>query len=307
MQIHEISLPMPSAVGTVKKYAKAAMDPAAWGNKGGLQANLSAQETSQQTTDYINKLANEWALVAQSVLKPEVDTQPGVKPVTRPGVSAQPTTPLTKSKYGTVAPISAPKAGTPTAAEYEKLQQRIQAATSKPTVQEAFSDLPGNRPQVGAPVDPRITAKPKSAIQNTNIRQSNQANRFMSWVATKLKSTIPGTSIQIGLDTLMKDPATKQSLDKFLIDVIKTANDPVKNDQAVKQYLTAAVTGLQKASAAIRASTPANQKRSTIGNIDQKTLYQLGKDIITRGEQVTVPTTGSPTIDKMLQQAGLLK
>jgi hypothetical protein len=327
MQIHEVTklrqsldeaLPAPSWAGNIKKYAKAAMDPEAWKNQGGLQRNLDQQEIQQQTQNYVKQLAGEWAQVAKSIMQTgeprPAATKAAAQPATQPAAQAttQPTAPAVKPKVGTPSyQISAPPGqGLPTSAEQEKFQQRIsQALGSNKTVQEAFADLPGTPPPAGGQVSPTVTAKPKQAQQNFQIRTSNQAAKFQQWAATKLKSVIPGTSIQVGLETLQKDPAINQQLNTALTQVVRTMKDPQANTQAVENYFTIAVTGLQKTSAKLRAEAPTrsvSQTASGGSNISKSQLYNLGRDITSKGERVTVPTTGSKTVDSILKQAGLM-
>jgi hypothetical protein len=328
MQIHEVTrtrqsldeaLPMPSLAGNIKKYAKAAMDPEAWKNQGGLQRNLDQQEVQQQTQNYVKQLAGEWAQVAKSIMQTgeprPAPTKAAAQPATQPAAQAttQPKAPAVKPKVGTPSyQISAPPGqGLPTSAEQEKFQQRIsQALGSNKTVQEAFADLPGTPPPAGGQVSPTVTARPNTqAYQNRQIRTSNQATKFQQWAATKLKSVIPGTSIQVGLETLQKDPAINQQLNTALTQVVRTMKDPQANTQAVENYFMIAVTGLQKTSAKLRAQAPARSASSTASggsNISKSQLYNLGRDITSKGERVTVPTTGSATVDNILKQAGLM-
>jgi len=324
MQIHEVTkprqaldeaLPMPSWTGDIKKYAKAAMDPNAWKNQGGLQRNLDQQEVQQQTQNYVNQLAGEWAQVAKSIMQTGEPRPTPTKAAAQPAAQAttQPKAPAVKPKVGTPSyQISAPPGqGLPTSAEQEKFQQRIsQALGSNKTVQEAFADLPGTKPVAGGQVPAWVTATPKTqATQNRQIRTSNQANKFQQWAATKLKSVIPGTTIQVGLETLQKDPAINQQLNTALTQVVRTMKDPQANTKAVENYFMIAVTGLQKTSAKLRAEAPTRSTSSTASGgstISKSQLYNLGRDIASKGERVTVPTTGSATVDNILKQAGLM-
>jgi hypothetical protein len=279
----------------------------AFGALGQAFAPSREAEVQKQTADYVNKLAGEWKQAVKSMPRPQAKAAPAPQPQAQ--ATTQPQAVAPRPQYGKPASISAPpNPGAPTPAEQEKLQQRIAAATQN--MHEAFNDLPGTKPQAGNPVRKAVTATPPQIKGQSGIWSPTYAKHFQDWVSGKLKSTIPGTTTAVGLDTVTKDPAIKKQLEALLAAVVKSRNDPATNDAAVKNYLMTAITGLQQASAKIRAEAPKAQPAPISGGsastLSNAQLYQLGKEIISKGERVTVPSTGSPTLDAKLKAAGLL-
>ena len=318
MQIHEVTrakqtqldegLPAPSWAGDIKKYAKAALDPASWKGGGGLEKNLAAQEVAQQTQQYVDKLAGEWLqgpgkTTAQKATAPAAaNTTPAVGMrfrVVNP--SYQGTYFKTGNTWSTEIgqPIVAPK----TIAYLEKLLDGG-AGREEPVPTTKIKEAP----EYTTPAGIVVPGGAKTAAPTPASTSSSYGNQLRDWAAGKLKSTEPNTGKPITLDDVEDNPGTKQQLTRLLTAINQSTGNPAELEKLIKNYLLTAVHGIQQRSAEIRATAPKatpTAGRAT-GGITNDALYKLGQDVIGRGERVQNPT-GSPTIDRMLQQAGLLK
>ena len=161
-------------------------------------------------------------------------------------------------------------AGKPTAAEYEKLQQRIAAASGASTppteppkpepaqttaaapAKTGFAAVAGPTPPPGGQVSSKVTATPRTILTGSRARE------FETWAAKQLTSTIPGTRVAIGLEQIKKDPATRQSLNTALTNIIRGNNDP----KAVEQYFTIAMQAMQRLSATLKQSGQVSSTRA---------------------------------------------
>ena len=317
MQIHEVTqlnqkqldevLPAPSWMGDVKKYAKAALDPAAWKSGGGLDKNLAAQEVAQQTQQYVDKLANEWlagpgkTTAQKSATTAVANTTPAV------GMRFRVVNPSNQGTYFKTGNTWSTEIGQPivapnTVAYLEKLLDGG-AGREEPVPTNKIKEAP----EYTTPAGIVVPGGSKTAATTSTSTGSTYGNQLRDWAASKLKSTEPSTGKPITLDDVEANAGTKQQLTKLLTAINQSTANPAELEKLVKNYLLTAVHGIQQRSAEIRATAPkASPTTRASGAITSDALYKLGQDVIGRGEKVQNPT-GSPTIDRMLQQAGLLK
>lgn len=317
MQIHEVTqstqtqldegLPAPSWMGDVKKYAKAALDPAAWKGGGGLDKNLAAQEVAQQTQQYVDKLAGEWL------------AGPGKTTVQKAAPAAANTTPAVGMRFRVVNPSNQGtyfKTGNTWSTE---LGQPIVAPNTVAYLEKLLDGgagreepVPINKikeaPEYTTPAGIVVPGGAKTAAPTATNSSATYGNQLRDWAAGKLKSTEPSTGAPITLDDVEANAGTKQQLTRLLTAINQSTGNPAELEKLVKNYLLTAVRGIQQRSAEIRTTAPksATAPRRASGAITGDALYKLGQEVIGRGEKVQNPT-GSPTIDRMLQQAGLLK
>jgi hypothetical protein len=343
MQIHEVTqskqkqldegLPAPSWAGDIKKYAKAALDPAAWKGGGRLDKNLAAQEVAQQTQQYVNKLASEWlagpgkttvqktAPAAANTATVQKTAPAAANTATVQKTAPANTTPAVGMRFRVVNPSNqgtyfktgntwSTELGQPIVAPktIEYLEKLLDggAGREEPTPTNKIREAPEYTTPAGIVVPGGAkTAAPTSASTNTSSTYSNQ---LRDWTAGKLKSTEPSTGAPITLDDVEANAGTKQQLTRLLTAINQSTGNPTELEKLIKNYLLTAVHGIQQRSAEIRSTVPKAQltTRRSAGSITNDALYKLGQDVIGRGERVQNPT-GSPTIDRMLQQAGLLK
>ena len=191
-------------------------------------------------------------------------------------------------------------------------------------VQEAFGDLPGAKPQPGAPVDPKLSAVPKPIAIATAQRNSSYAKYFEKWVADKTSTRESNSGKTVNLATVKQElPDLAKQLNTALTNVAKTKNNPDANQQAVTNYLTMAVQGIQQVASKYRRENPKSlytvgkssapgqmdpqtAKMASAMNLSQQNLNKMKQVIDAQGEKVT-QGTGSETIDNLLIAAGLLK
>ena len=141
-------------------------------------------------------------------------------------------------------------AGTPTPAELAKYQQKVAAAANPKT---GFGALPGVETPPPGKVNPAVTANPKT------VMTGNRANEFKAWVDKQLTSQVSGTNQTVSMAQVRQDPAVSQQLAQLLPAIIMK-NDPA----AIEQYLTIAMTAMQKLSTQIRQTQKAaNPNRAT--------------------------------------------
>ena len=256
--------------------------------------NMLAGQIDQKTQQRAKELAQDWVNLVKSK-QPRARLKSAPTPITPTGQYATKPTPpgqVYGSNYPTQYNPSPPKPGQlpmseqdepirgnvpgkPSAAEYEKLQQRIAAAGGtatpppppkppKPEPVQAtpaeppktgFAAVAGPTPPPGGKVPYRVTAKPK------NILTGSRAKEFETWANQQLTSKIPGTNVTIDLAQIKKFPKTRQELNTALTKVIRSNNDP----GAVEQYFLTAMRAMQnysqnlKQSGAVqRTGTPAN-------------------------------------------------
>jgi hypothetical protein len=317
MQIHEVTqskqtqldevLPAPSWMGDVKKYAKAALDPAAWKGGGGLDKNLAAQEVAQQTQQYVDKLAGEWlagpgkTTAQKSAPAAVANTTPAV------GMRFRVVNPSNQGTYFKTGNTWSTEIGQPivapnTVAYLEKLLDGG-AGREEPVPTNKIKEAP----EYTTPAGIVVPGGAKTAVPTATNTSSTYGNQLRDWAAGKLKSTEPSTGKPITLDDVEANAGTKQQLTKLLTAINQSTANPAELEKLVKNYLLTAVHGIQQRSAEIRATAPKTTPTTRAsGGITNDALYKLGQDVIGRGEKVQNPT-GSPTIDRMLQQAGLLK
>jgi hypothetical protein len=239
-----------------------------------------AQQTAQQTAQRAQQLAQQWLQVLKSK-KPSPRLKSAPTPIPPTGQYATKPTP-SGQVYGSnypvryrpppaqpgqlpapVAeqdePIRGNVAGKPSTAEYEKLQQRIAAAggtatppapepaPAQPTAQAktGFAAVAGPTAK-GGTVRNQVTAKPKT------ILTGSRAKEFQAWANSQLTSRIPGTNQTLTLDTVRKDPKTRQLLNDLMVKIITNPQDP----KPVEQYFTTAMQAMQKISAEMKQSMP---------------------------------------------------
>jgi hypothetical protein len=358
MQIHELTYPqlnegildgiksvaakatgaVSNAAGAVGNAAKAAGNALAsttsWDS---TIANKAAKTTAAQTTEYVDRLAQQWQVASKSIprnfeptdpakaakaakaselaqLRKEVEREKmkdrlrksidqydtstgkiaqallkkGDMPLPATGtLAARPNpymTPAANTPLDTTKISVPPKAGAPTQAELDKLQQRIKAATGQ-SVNEAFADLPGAKPVAGNPVSAKVTAMPRNIKGQSGVWSPTYAKFFQNWVDTKFASVIPGTTQKVTMDMVRDMPEFGSQLkNQALADVVKSRKDPQQNDTAVKKYLTLAVQGMQAKSAQLKKENPDLTKKTGLGQ--------------------TVKSTGNPEADQLLIKQG---
>lgn len=296
-------------------------DPKAWVSTKAATAAKGGAQLKQQTAQYAQQLASEWAQQSKSLVDAEAKAKmaaaktppsppapPASKPTTAPGSTS------------TVAPATKP--GAPTPAEQEKFQQKVQAALAKqPPVTEAFADLPGAKPQAGSPVDPKVN---KGVGRQGNPLTSAYITAFKKWSDAKLATRESNTGETITMQSVTKEfPEIARGLNQSLVNIYNTRQDPKANEQAVTAYLTQAVTAIQKVAAQTRQENPKSSARSGTksipGQMDpqtakladamglaQKNLNLMKQVVDSQNEKVT-SGTGSKTIDNLLVASGLLK
>lgn len=246
-----------------------------------------AQQIAQQTAQHAQQLAQQWLQVLKSK-KPSPRLKSAPTPIPPTGKYATKPTP-SGQVYGSNYPVRyrpppaqpgqlpAPVAeqdepmrgnvpGKPSAAEYEKLQQRIAAAGGTATTppppeppkpepvqatpaeppKTGFAAVAGPTPPPGGKVPYRVTTKPK------NILTGSRAKEFQTWANSQLASRIPGTNQTLTLDTVRKDPKTRQLLNDLMIKIITNPQDP----KPVERYFTTAMQAMQKISADIKKDMP---------------------------------------------------
>jgi hypothetical protein len=233
--------------------------------------------------------ADKSSAIAQ--LKNELDKQ-GVT-VDGASTTAAPTKSATKYSYGTApATISAPKAGSPTAAEYEKLQQKIAAASGTPTMNEAAI--------VGPAADQYQTA-------------------FVNWSDDQLATRVPETGATITMDAVRKQiPDLSTKLSAALNQVIQTQGT-AQQTQAVEEYIKLAVAGVQALAQSSKNGVSASTQQqntqfaATSGavkqslrdaGIDPGRLAQFGAQTKQAGSPMATRRTGDTTADTLLKLAG---
>jgi hypothetical protein len=223
-------------------------------NQVGIDAQI-ASRIAQQTQQRAKQLAQQWLQ--------QVQAKKPTGPIRAAPIAPTPLKPT--GKYATnknagqiVEPTPAgllPEAvaGAPTPAELAKYQQKVAAASAPKT---GFGALPGSTPLPGK-VNPAVTANPKT------VMTGNRANEFKAWVDHQLTSNVSGTNQTIGMNQVRQDPETLKKLNALLPTIIMK-NDPV----AIEQYLTIAMTAMQKLSAQIKqqqkSATPAGSARTQI-------------------------------------------
>jgi hypothetical protein len=233
--------------------------------------------------------ADKSAAIAQ--LKNELDKQ-GVT-IDGAAPTAAPAKPVTKYSYGqTPANISAPKAGAPTPAEYEKLQQKIAAASGKPTMNEAAI--------VGPAADQYRTA-------------------FVNWADSQLATRVPETGATITMAQVRdKIPDLSTKLSAALDQVIQTQGT-AQQAQAVEEYIKLAVAGVQAlAQSSKNGASASTQQQNTQfaatsgavkqslrdAGIDPGRLEQFGAQAKAAGRPMATRRTGDTTADTLLKLAG---
>jgi hypothetical protein len=273
---------------------------------GALKAGTSNQAFTQAQTDlkvaretdaYAKQLASQWKAQADQLLAKERSAAP-VKSTTAPAgtQSAGP-------KYGD--PITAPsgevisKPGDPS---YDQLAKKL-------GLSEAFSDLPG-APTVG----------------NT---EKVYSQAFERWANEQLATKERNSGKEINLNTAKHDyPELVSQLATALKAVTTSRADATANQEAVKNYLVAAMKGIQRVAARLRAENPRSFSsgggrvagaRSVPGRMDPETEQMAAamgitndnlkkmKSIVANAGETVRQGTGSDTIDNMLIAAGLLR
>jgi hypothetical protein len=154
----------------------------------------------------------------------------------------------------------------PTPAEQAKLQQKVADAEASTNPPKGFAGQNWTQdkktkkwskissdPAAGNAVNPAVTANPKT------VMTGNRANEFKAWVDKQLTSQVTGTNQTVSMAQVRQDPAVSQQLAQLLPAIIMK-NDPA----AIEQYLTIAMTAMQKLSTQIRQTQKAaNPNRAT--------------------------------------------
>jgi len=207
-----------------------------------VQQRLSAQ-VAQKTQQRAKELAQAWADLVKSK-KPAGRLKSAPTPLKPTGQYATKPAPGTTVNMGPdpLAIKEQTTPGTPTPAELAAYQAKLAAASQPPST--GFAAVSGPTLQ-GGTVRPQVTARPKTILTGT------RAKEFRTWANQQLASKIPGTSQTITVDQVtQKYPDIKQQLNTALTNIIRGNNDP----QAVEQYFTIAMQGMQKLSAELKQS-----------------------------------------------------
>ena len=246
-----------------------------------LRKEVEREKMKDRLSKSIDQYDTSTRKIAQALLKK------GDMPLPATGtLAARPNpymTPAANTPLDTTKISAAPKAGAPTQAELDKLQQRIKAATGQ-SVNEAFADLPGAKPTAGNPVDPSVTTPPSSIKRQGFEGAPRYTKFFQNWVDTKFASVIPGTTQKVTMGMVRDMPEFKRPLSIALADVVKNRSNPQQNDTAVKKYLTLAVQGMQAKSAQLKKENPDLTRKTGLGQ--------------------TVKSTGNPEADQVLIKQG---
>jgi hypothetical protein len=224
-------------------------------NQVGIDAQI-ASRLAQQTQQRAKQLAQQWIQQVQAK-KP---TGP-IRAAPSAPTPLKPTGQYATSKNAgqVVNPTPAgilPEAvaGAPTPAELAKYQQKVAAASAPKT---GFGGLPGAKPPPPGKVNPAVTANPKT------VMTGNRANEFKAWVDQQLTSQVSGTNQTVSMAQVRQDPETLKKLNALLPTIIMK-NDPA----AIEQYLTIAMTAMQKLSAQIKqqqkSATPTGSVRMQV-------------------------------------------
>jgi hypothetical protein len=150
----------------------------------------------------------------------------------------------------------------PTPAEQAKLQQKVADAEASANPPKGFAGQNWTQdkktkkwskissdPAAGNAVNPAVTANPKT------VMTGNRANEFKAWVDKQLTSQVTGTNQTVGMAQVRQDPETLRQLNALLPTIIMK-NDP----KAIEQYLTIAMTAMQKLSTEIRQSQKSSNR-----------------------------------------------
>jgi hypothetical protein len=238
--------------------AASAMDKYYQDDNARLQAQFDQQKSSRlaaQTQQRAAQLAQQWIQQVQAK-KPTGPTR---------AVPSAPTPLKPTGQYATrknagqvVNPTPAgilPEAvaGTPTPAELAKYQQKVAAAANPKT---GFGALPGAETPPPGKINPAVTANPKT------VMTGNRANEFKAWVDKQLTSQVTGTNQTVSMAQVRQDPAVAQQLAQLLPAIIMK-NDPA----AIEQYLTIAMTAMQKLSTEIRQSQQSTRRAGTVNPV----------------------------------------
>jgi hypothetical protein len=255
-------LDTPGAMTSARGYGDA-MDKYYQGqvakNQVGIDQQQSAQ-LAQQTQNRAKQLAQQWLQQVQAKkptgpIRAAPSTPTPIKPTGKYATNKNAGQVINPTPAG-ILPEAA--AGGPTPAELAKYQQKV-AAASKPKT--GFNALPGSNPPAGNPI--------KAPVQpQKNIMTGNRANEFKAWVDQQLTSQVTGTNQQISMDQVRKDPETLKKLNALLPTIIMK-NDPA----AIEQYLTIAMTTMQKLSSQIKQQQKASGTVAPTG----KTVTVLSK------------------------------
>ena len=273
-----------SANGAQKVPAGAEQKPSAGAGAFGNMVNTITRPPGNTPTSGAEQKpsagAGAFGNMVNTIKTPQTNQQ-----ATAPASPVAAPAPKTRAKYG-VAPKISPAAnpGTPTPAEYEKFQQRIASATNKPTVKEAFNDLPGG----------------------TNTTQSQYLKAFKTWVEQTIK---------MPLATLEKDPILGKQLKAVQGQLVSAhGRDDAAAQKAFVDYMTLALAGVQNIEANKSQDQSANATMSTspvgavsdklTGVIDSRQLTQIAGVLKSSGGTGLLKDTGNPAVNDFLKSMG---
>jgi hypothetical protein len=280
MQIHEITLVQEGILNTVgndiksavtapfKKAAAVLNTPGALTSAGGYatamnnyyrddNAKLQTQADQQkdarlaaQTAQRAKQLTQAWQQYLQSK-KPMGKLKSAPTPISPTGKYARPATPAGQVVDPEPSALLPEGVGAPTPGELAAYQKKVAAAAAAAKPKTGFGALPGANPPPGNAVKPPV--KPQK-----NIMTGSRANEFKAWVDQQLTSKVSGTNQIISMDQVRQDPATAQKLAQLLPTIIQK-NDP----KAIEEYLTIAMTTMQRLSNQIKQQQRSNASDPT--------------------------------------------
>jgi hypothetical protein len=300
---------------------------------GTAQANARLQAA---TKDFAQRLAAEWVKQSAQLVaadKATATARPTASPTVQPPAGVR--MPKVQAKPGQMpASVAQSRTGQQMQQAFGQPRGGIQGMQSD--LEEAFSDLPGAKPQAGGAVKPSVTAPLPKYVADKAQRQQQQkiatgqlssqyAKSFQNWVNQRLSTRETNTGQTITLSTVLKRvPGIDQQLKTALQSVYTSRNDPAKLQAATEKYLTTAATGFQQAAAQVRQENPdavaksvtsKSKKRVEADPQTERIMQAIGMadsgldtlaDIVQqKGEKVT-NKTGSNTIDRLLTAAGLI-
>ena len=303
MQIHEITQVNEGVFDNIKNAAQTAAtifnNPEAMTSARGYGAAMNkhyqdkvarnqvgidqaqAAQLAQQTQQRATQLTQQWLQYLQSK-KPTGPIR--AAPSTRAPLKPTGQYATNKNAGQTVDPdpsalLPEEVQGGPTPDELAKYQQKLAAASTPKT---GFSALPGG------PLPAGNVAKPPVKPQK-NIMTGTRANEFKAWVDQQLTTKVSGTNQTISMDQVRQDPATAQKLAQLLPTIIQK-NDP----KAIEQYLTIAMTTMQKIAAQQR---QAQQAAGGGGGSATRSVSPIS-NIITpqQAEQIRARAKQDPTV-----------
>ena len=208
------------------------------------------------------------------------------------------------------------------AAKIAAPQTQAQPAASSTTASPSSQPLSigGQSLDPNNPADAKLIAQLKAQGKLTEDAYADTYRAsFSSWADSVIERTIrqPGM-----LDKIKTSPNWSAQFKSMLDQVVATANDPEKNETAVKDYMSVAISAAraaQKSDDSNNRSTMTTSKSSggiydpqaeaiaRVMGINAASLAKLNTYIKQSGEKINPNGTGSASLDALLRSAKLLK